>query len=422
MASSARSLSGKRILLGVSGGIAAYKAPELVRQLSKADAEVQVVMTRAASRFVTTTSLQAVSGNTVRDDLWDPEAEASMGHIELARWADAILVAPATADLLSRLAHGRADDLLTTLCLASRAPLYLAPAMNTFMWDAPPTRRTVAQLEADGAVLFGPAEGEQACGETGPGRMCEPTELVLSLAKALGQGRKTGPLAGKRVVITAGPTREALDPVRYLSNHSSGRQGYAFAEAARDAGGAITLISGPVTLPTPADVEVVRVSTAQEMLEASLAEAQDADLFIAVAAVADYRPARPAEQKIKKADGNNQGMLLELVENPDIVAEVAALQQRPRLVVGFAAETEKLGEHARSKLKRKKLDAIVVNDVSRQDIGFEAPENAATLIYADAETQLPRQSKYSLACRVIQELSRHFEAQLANANPEDLAI
>jgi phosphopantothenoylcysteine decarboxylase/phosphopantothenate--cysteine ligase len=418
-------LQDRRILLGIGGGIAAYKTPELVRLLRRAGAEVQVITTRSASRFVTSTSLQAVSGSAVRDDLWDSAAEAAMGHIELARWADALLIAPATADLLSRLAHGRADDLLTAVCLASRAPRYLAPAMNTAMWEAPATQRNVQQLLADGARVLGPGSGEQACGETGPGRMREPAELVADLEAAFQSTAIRGALAGRNVVITAGPTREALDPVRYLSNHSSGRQGYAFAEAARDAGARVTLISGPVSLTPPAGVELVTVESARDMHAASLELAAGADLFVAVAAVADYRPAQSAAQKIKKerseSDNGAPGLTLELVENPDIVAAVAALEKRPRVVVGFAAETERVAEHARGKLLRKRLDAIVVNDVSQADIGFESPDNAATLILADGERSLAKQSKYSLAATVLRELCGHFEAQLALANPEGVA-
>ncbi len=418
-------LQGRRILLGVGGGIAAYKTPELVRLLRRSGADVQVITTRSAAHFVTSTSLQAVSGRPVRDDLWDSAAEAAMGHIELARWADAVLIAPATADLLSRLAHGRADDLLTAVCLASRAPRYLAPAMNTVMWEAPATQRNLAQLAEDGARVLGPGIGEQACGETGPGRMREPLELVEDLAQAFCAAANEGLLTGRHVVITAGPTREALDPVRFLSNHSSGRQGYAFAEAARDAGARVSLVSGPVSLAAPEGVELFAVESARDMHAASLELAAGADLFVAVAAVADYRPARSAAQKIKKerqgSAKDSPGLNLELVENPDIVAAVASLAERPKVVVGFAAETERVAEHARSKLLRKNLDAIVVNDVSQADIGFESSHNAATLICADGELNLEKQSKYSLAVTVLRELSSRFEAQLALANPEGVA-
>jgi phosphopantothenoylcysteine decarboxylase/phosphopantothenate--cysteine ligase len=420
------SLKDRRILLGVSGGIAAYKTPELVRLLRQAGAEVQVVMTRAASQFVTATSLQAVSGRPVRDNLWDPAAEASMGHIELARWADIILIAPATADCLSRLAQGRSDDLLGALCLASRAPLWVAPAMNTVMWQAAATERNVATLIEDGVTVLEPDSGEQACGEFGPGRMQEPLALLNALENHFLQSTQHSQLLkGRRVVITAGPTREPLDPVRYISNHSSGRQGYAFARAARDAGAQVTLISGPVSIAPPAGIELIPVTTALEMYEASLAQASGSDLFVAVAAVADYRPARPADQKIKKAPAaadSEAGMQLSLIENPDIVASVAAMSSRPGVVVGFAAETQNANEHARQKLVRKKLDAIVVNDVSRPDIGFNSSSNAATVIFSDGETQLAKQDKYALSVAVISLVCARFEAQLAHTNPEHVAI
>lgn len=422
VATDADILNTRRILLGVSGGIAAYKSPQLVRLLRKAGADVQVVMTRSARRFVTATALQAVSGRPVRDDLWDTQAEAAMGHIELARWADAIMIAPATADLLSRLALGRADDLLSTLYLASTATKLIAPAMNSVMWDAPATRRNVATLRGDGAVLLGPDSGDQACGETGAGRMREPEALVADLARHLGSGGSRGPLSGHHVVITAGPTREALDPVRYISNHSSGRQGYAFAEAARDAGARVTLISGPVSLAAPHGIEVINVTSAKEMHDVCVQRAAGCSMFVAVAAVADYRPESAEPQKIKKERGTAAGGLtLRLVENPDIVASVSAITARPRVVVGFAAETERATAHARDKLERKGLDAIVVNDVSRSDIGFHVDDNAATLILPDAEIDLPKQSKYQIASRVIAELCARFEAQLANTNPADVA-
>jgi len=426
-------LLGKHILLGVCGGIAAYKTPTLVRLLRKEGADVQVVMTRSAAQFVSAISLQAVSGRPVRDDLWDSSAEAAMGHIELARWADLILIAPATADCLSRLAQGRADDLLTTVCLASRAPQLLAPAMNNVMWDAAATRRNLTTLQDDGAVLLGPDSGDQACGETGPGRMQEPEVLTLAVKKHLrvsaGSSSATlsaslpqdAVLTGKRVVITAGPTREALDPVRFISNHSSGKQGYAFAEAARDLGAQVTLISGPVHLPRPDGVDVIDVVTALDMHRESLRHAAGCDLFVAVAAVADYRPHAAASQKIKKNAGTGGSLQLELIENPDIVASVAAMADRPVVVIGFAAETEKAQKHGRDKLARKKLDAIVVNDVSGTETGFNSDDNAAALLLADANITLARQSKYSLATRVILEICRRFEAQLARTNPEDLA-
>jgi len=427
----------KRLLLGISGGIAAYKTPQLVRLLRQAGAEVQVVMTRNAARFVTAVTLQAVSERPVRDDLWDPQAEAAMGHIELARWADAILIAPATADLLARLATGRADDLLTTLCLASRAPLLLAPAMNQAMWSHPATQRNVARLEADGAEIVGPDRGEQACGDHGPGRMVEPEALTAAIARRLaGAGASpaaavdTGALAGCRVMITAGPTREAIDPVRFISNHSSGKQGFALAEAARDAGARVTLISGPVGLATPAGVERVDVVSARDMAEAVAARIAATDLFIGVAAVADYRPEAAAPQKLKKhsqvdatggCDPAEGARSLTLVENPDIIAAVAARPRRP-VTVGFAAETEAVIDHARAKLTRKGLDLMVVNDVSDRSIGFDGDHNAVTLIWPDGEETLPRQSKTELARTLIARIARRFVDQLALANRESVAV
>ncbi len=428
-------LSAKKILVGVTGGIAAYKAPELVRELRQAGADVQVVMTSSATQFVTATTLQAVSGQPVRNTLWDAAAEASMGHIELARWADLILIAPATADRLSRLASGHADDLLGALYLATRSPVALAPAMNTVMWEAPATRRNLATLETDGVHLIGPDIGDMACGETGPGRMSEPQEVVRAVVEILATDQPRArireisldggrSLAGKHVVITAGPTREAIDPVRYISNHSSGKQGYALAAAALAAGARVTLISGPVTEPVPEGAELVPVESARDMHAAALAAAPDGDLFIAVAAVADYRPETVAKQKIKKTDNDDQGLHLDLVQNPDIVAAVAALPDGP-VVVGFAAETHDALAHARGKLARKGLDAIVVNDVSRQDIGFGTDENAATLIWADGEIALPKQNKADLAQAILTKLSElfmhRFVRQLANTNPDNAA-
>ena len=443
------SVLGKRILVGISGGIAAYKTPHFVRLLRLAGAEVQVVMTASARQFVTATTLQAVSGNPVRDTLWDPAAEAQMGHIELARWADLILVAPTTADRLSRMATGHADDLLGAICLATRAPIVIAPAMNQVMWEAPATQRNLALLQGDGVTVVGPGSGEQACGEVGPGRMSEPEDLLAAAAGVLadksrragilevdlgsaaegtpkgepesGTGTIRGSLKGLHVVITAGPTREAIDPVRYISNHSSGKQGYAMATAAVEAGARVTLISGPVTEPAPMDVTLVPVESAQQMFDASHIAARNCDLFIAVAAVADYRPATMALQKIKKAaPAGANGMHLDLVENPDIVASIASLPDRP-VVVGFAAETNDPLSHARQKLARKGLDAILVNDVSRPDIGFGTEHNAATLIWADGEEILPKQDKLSLARAVIDRLTVLFVRQLAHTNPENVA-
>ena len=397
-------LAGKNILLGVTGGIAAYKAAMLVRHLRNEGANVQVVMSRSAHEFVTPVTMQALSGRPVRDDLWDREAEAAMGHIELARWADLVLAAPATAHFMACLAQGLAPDLLTTLCLATDAPILLAPAMNQAMWRAPATRRNAAVLAGDGRRIIGPEVGDQACGDTGPGRMTEPEALLLAVQQALAAPC----LRGRKVLVTAGPTQEALDPVRYLSNQSSGKQGYAIAQAAAAAGAQTTLVSGPSNLPPPANVERIEVVSAQDMHEAVLARAAEQALVVGVAAVADYRPARQKPQKLKKRNG--AALRLSLVENPDIIASVAALPQAP-VVVGFAAETENALENARSKRRRKNLDAIVVNDVSNKEIGFNSDHNAATLIWADGEVELPHQSKGALAAALIQRLAELFFPQ-----------
>ena len=426
-------LAGKKILLGISGGIAAYKTPGLVRLMRDAQAEVQVVMTRNAHQFVTATTLQAVSGNPVRDELWDHAAEAAMGHIELARWADAILIAPATADTLSRLAQGRANDLLCSLCLASEAPLLLAPAMNQIMWENAATRRNVNQLETDGARILGPGIGDQACGEVGPGRMLEPEELLDSLIHALTSSAEAitekknahqpdledagNALTGTKVIVTAGPTREAIDPVRYISNHSSGRQGYAVAAAVVAQGGEVVLISGPVSIPVPRGVRCISVDSAKQMHAAVNAELSGCDLFIGVAAVADYRPVQVAKQKIKKESQSNQNLELSMVENPDIIASVANSTPKP-FVVGFAAETHNVLVHARGKRVRKGLDVIVVNDVSNADIGFNSPDNAATLIWAGGELALPKQDKAALARSIVKQVAMLFSNQLAATNPQ----
>ena len=405
-------LSGKNILLGVTGGIAAYKAPLLVRLLSQAGANVQVVLTKGARQFVTATTLQAVSGRPVRNDLWDEQAEAAMGHIELARWADLILIAPATAHCMANLAQGFAPDLLTTLCLATDAPVILAPAMNQGMWRAPATWRNTDILQRDGHKLIGPAEGEQACGDTGPGRMVEPEILLAAVAESFAPPY----LNGIRVLITAGPTVEAIDPVRHITNKSSGKQGYAVAAAAQAAGAAVTLVSGPVDLPPPPGVELVGVGSAQEMYDAVHAHIAGQHLFVGVAAVSDFRPVQTTGEKIKKRAVGKR-LELALAENPDIIASVAALPDRP-VVVGFAAETHNVLEHARDKRLRKGLDAVVVNDVSRQGIGFNSDTNAATLIWADGELTLPYQTKQSLAQSLLRHLSEIFFAMPADADGE----
>lgn len=387
-------LDGKQIVLGVSGGIAAYKAPDLVRRLRERGAEVQVVLTRGATHFVTPLTFQAVSGRPVRDDLWDEAGEAAMGHIELARWADLVLVAPATADLMARLACGMADDLLTTLCLATEAPLVLAPAMNRVMWAQPATRSNAETLVARGATLLGPGEGDQACGEIGAGRMLEPSELADEVVAALGAA--SGSLSGRRVVVTAGPTREAIDPVRYVTNRSSGKMGFAVAAAARAAGADVTLIAGPVAQPTPTGVQRIDVESAAQMMEATRSAIRDADIFIAAAAVADYRPARAEDQKIKKTDAH---MDLELERNPDILSTVAGSDERP-FVVGFAAETQDVEANAFAKLEAKGLDMIAANLVG-PNAGFDSDHNELAVLWPGGGRCLPKANKRRLAEQLI---------------------
>ena len=402
-------LANKRILLGITGGIAAYKAAELVRILKKADADVRVVMTVGAMEFITPLTLQALSGNPVHHELLDSAAEAGMGHIELARWADLILVTPAAANFIARLTNGMGDDLLTTICLASEAPLALAPAMNQAMWRDPVTQANVGHLidlKGSKLYIFGPAEGSQACGDIGPGRMLEP-ETIAGMAADLFE---TGLLSGRHVVITAGPTREAIVPVRYISNHSSGKMGYALAVAARDAGARVTLISGPVNLPAPDKVTVVPAVSAREMLDSSLAQLSDCDIFIASAAVADYRPLAPQGEKIKKS---SETMELTLIKNPDIVSTVANHEQRP-FTVGFAAETQDIDTYARQKLVSKNLDMIVANDVSRSDIGFNSDENAVTVFWSENQQSFDPRSKSSLAMDLIELIAHQFAAKQAD--------
>ena len=390
-------LLNKQIVLGISGGIAAYKSAELVRRLKDAGAQVRVVMTRAAHEFITPLTLQALSGNPVHGDLLDPAAEAAMGHIELARWADLVLIAPATADLMARLANGRGDDLLTTLVLATDAQIALAPAMNQAMWRDAATQDNLKLLLQRGMSVFGPAAGEQACGDVGPGRMLEPTDLANRCADCF----ERGALSGRHVLINAGPTREAIDPVRYISNHSSGKMGFALAEAAAEAGARVTLVAGPVNLPTPARVNRVDVVSAAEMLAACEA-ALPADVFIASAAVADYRPASAAPGKLKKDTSSDDGMTLQLVRNPDILATLASHAQRPDWCVGFAAETDDVLEYAGDKLTRKNLDLIIANDVSQPGIGFNSDDNAVTLIDRNLTQQaLPLASKQKLARQIV---------------------
>jgi len=394
-------LNEKNILLCISGGIAAYKAPELVRQLRAQGANVQVVLTRSAENFVSETSLQAVSGKPVRNSLWDKSAESAMSHIELARWADCLLMAPATANLVSNLATGATPDLLTTLALATDAPVFVAPSMNLKMWDKPTTTRNIRQLETDGAIVLGPASGDQACGESGMGRMLQPGEIVAALDSHFSAAQV---LAGLRVVVTAGPTREAIDPVRFISNHSSGKQGFALAAAARQAGAEVCLISGPVNVPTPWQVERINVITAQQMLEAVMQQIENCDIFIGVAAVADYKPEVIQAQKIKKSP-ETRNSSLKLIENPDIILSVTQ-RKNPPFTVGFAAETEFALENARAKRRRKNLDLIIVNDVSDERIGFDSDENEVTLIWESGEQVLKRTSKELISRSIISSIAR----------------
>ena len=393
-------LSGKHILLGVTGGIAAYKSAELVRQLRQQGAEVRVVMTAAAMEFVTPLTFQALSGHPVHTDLLDTGAEAAMGHIELARWADALLVAPATADFIARMVSGRADDLLTAVSLACDATVAVAPAMNRAMWGNPATAGNVLTLEKRGVRILGPAEGSQACGESGPGRMLEPAELVAAVTGLF----STGVLAGQRVLVTAGPTREAIDPVRYISNRSSGRMGYAVAAAAAEAGANVLLISGPVSLATPARVRRIDVESAVEMHAAVMNDIEHCDIFISVAAVADYRPANTAEQKLKKTAAS---LSLELTRNPDILADVAALPDAP-YTVGFAAETQAIESNARDKLQVKNIDMIAANAVGPRQ-GFDQKDNALHVLWEQGEQQLPLTGKAKLARQLIAIIAENLE-------------
>ena len=387
-------LTGRRVLLGITGGIAAYKAAELVRLLVKAGADVRVAMTEAATRFVGPTTMQALSGQPVWTDLWDARVNDAMGHIELSRDRELILVAPASADFMAKLSHGLCDDLLSTLCVARRCPLMVAPAMNVEMWQNAATQRSAEMLRADGVQIVGPASGGQACGEMGMGRMTEPADILADVQFFFQPKR----LAGRRVVVTAGPTEEPIDPVRVITNTSSGKMGYAVARAAREAGAEVTLISGPVSLPTPAGVARVDVRTAQEMFEAVKKDAKDADVFISVAAVADYRVKNPSAQKIKKANGH---LSLELEENPDILAWVAG-QPRPPFCVGFAAESENLAQNAKAKLSKKKLPLIAAN-IAQDTMGRD--ENEITLYDQSGEHPLGRGPKLDLARRLIEHVA-----------------
>lgn len=391
------SLSGVRLLLGVSGGIAAYKSAEVVRRARQAGAEVRVVMTAAAEQFVGSATFQALSGNPVRSALWDPAAEAAMGHIELARWATQILVAPASADFLARYAAGMADDLLTTVLLASAAPVAVAPAMNQQMWAHPATAANLQRLRERGVGVLGPAAGEQACGDVGLGRMLEPEDLIDALISQ----QAGDSLRGLRIVVSAGPTFEDLDPVRFIGNRSSGRMGFAIAEQAALMGAQTVLVAGPTALPTPPGVERINVRSAEQMLRGVLDQIDDADVYIGAAAVADYRPVAPRANKIKKAA---EAIELKLIRNPDILATIAERDQRPFLV-GFAAETEDLLRYARGKLEAKKLDLIAANQVGLPGSGFDSSDNEITLIWGDGEMALPRASKRALARALLEQVA-----------------
>lgn len=399
-----KTLAGKKILLGISGGIAAYKCAELTRRLIERGAEVRVVMTPAAKEFITPLTMQAVSGHPVADSLLDPAAEASMGHIELAKWADLVLLAPASADLIARLRAGMGNDLLTTLCLATSAPIAVAPAMNQQMYRQPATQENLAVLASRGHQIWGPASGEQACGDVGPGRMLEPMALIAEMENAF----QPQDLAGVRIAITAGPTREALDPVRYLTNHSSGKMGFAIAQAAAQRGASVTLISGPVNLTTPPGVIRIDVDSAADMHQAATEQAKAHDIFIGCAAVADFRPAEMASQKMKKQPGKDE-LVLKLVKNPDIIASVAALTEQRPFTVGFAAETQDVARYAQDKLQRKNLDLICANDVAQQGQGFNSDTNALHLYWKNGDKALPLTDKASLGRQLITEIINRYK-------------
>jgi phosphopantothenoylcysteine decarboxylase/phosphopantothenate--cysteine ligase len=394
----------RRILLGVTGGIAAYKSADLVRRLIEHGAQVQVVMTAAAREFVTPTTFQALSGRTVRTDLWDPAHEAAMGHIELARWAELVLIAPASADFIARLAHGLADDLLSTLVLASAAPVAVAPAMNQQMWRHAATQANVALLQQRGVHVLGPGVGDQACGDNGPGRMLEPLELLSLIAPLV---RPEGILKGRRVLVTAGPTRECIDPVRFVSNRSSGKMGFAIAQAMQQSGAEVVLVSGPVSLGTPLGVRRIDVESCEQMFDAVQRELPGTAIFVGTAAVADYRPTCCAEQKIKKS---GETIELELTRTVDILATVSASTPRP-FVVGFAAETHAVEQYARAKLLAKNLDMIAANEVGHSK-AFDLDENALLVLWRSGRIELPSASKHELAASLTRLIVERYGEQL----------
>lgn len=393
-------LQNKKVVLGITGGIAAYKCPEIVRRLKDLQCDVRVVMTAGAKEFITPLTLQAVSGNPVSDSLLDPAAEASMGHIELAKWADLVVIAPASADVIAKVNAGMANDLLTTICLATSAPIAIAPAMNQQMYAAKATQRNLASLEKMGMHIWGPASGEQACGDVGKGRLLEPMEIVERVTNHFAE-----PSLDLNILITAGPTREAIDPVRYISNHSSGKMGFAIAQAAKLLGANVTLISGPVSLATPNGVNRLDVISASDMHQQAMNHALTHDIFIACAAVADYRPAAISDQKIKKS---NDDMVVSMIKNPDILADVSALEDHRPFCVGFAAETQDVETYARGKLQRKKLDMIAANNVSIAGQGFNSDSNALTLYWSQGKLDLPLADKQELAKQLVVEIIKHY--------------
>jgi phosphopantothenoylcysteine decarboxylase/phosphopantothenate--cysteine ligase len=407
-------LAGRRILLGVTGGIAAYKSPDLVRRLRERGAVVQVVMTDGAAHFITPLTLQAVSGQPVRSTLWDADAEAAMGHIELARWAELVLVAPATAEFIARLAHGFAPDLLSTLCLATEAPVLVAPAMNRVMWANAATRANVELLSSRGIEILGPDAGEQACGETGLGRMSEPADLASAVVARLAAPRT---LAGVRVLITAGPTREAIDPVRFLSNRSSGKMGFAVARAAAEAGARVVLVAGPVNLPTPRGVERIDVESAREMYDAVHRELPGTQIFVGAAAVADYHVAQPAPQKVKK---KGTALDLRLEPAPDILASVTQVQPRP-FAVGFAAETQDLERNALDKLARKSLDMIAANEVGTGR-AFDAEDNTLLVLWQGGRREIPRAPKLDVARALVALIAERYNETRAVGRAEQTGV
>ena len=400
-----KSLANKNILLGVTGGIAAYKSAEIVRHLKKSGASVRVVMTKSAEEFITPLTLQALSGNRVSTELLDAEAEAAMGHIELAKWADGILIAPATANTLARISSGRGDDLLSTVTLAFDGPVSLAPAMNQAMWLDKRTQENLEKLIQQDFGICGPGSGEQACGDIGLGRMLEPLEILEIFSLSFSKGA----MLGKSILITAGPTQEPIDPVRFITNRSSGKMGYSLAEAAIESGANVTLISGPVNIEPPTNCNLVEIKTAKEMYESVMHHIKGMDVYIGTAAVSDYRPAHINESKLKK-DGSNAAMTLELKENQDILKSVSELKERP-YVVGFAAETEDLIENAEKKLKNKKLDLIVANDVSDKEIGFDSDQNEVTLITHKGKELIQRQNKKKISKKIIEFISGRINEQ-----------